>query len=477
MKNILKKIGIIAIIIGVLSPFITLPNVEAATEECDYYLNQYLFLDVFNGAGITTYQVGNGKDIGKRNFTNFIYNFPTLLSGETLEITKHEKVDLSSTNGLKEYYEAYGLFYGDDRVLDRWETIDIDIFGAWVENSNGYENVTTLVHGKWAHDGEDEEDREVQTSVWPDFEDEDDFIEQTIQYAIEESREDVKLDNVLGGASLYEDRNTEYFELAKSTLRSDLETFMEILIYDYNSGSSSATSYTNNYLVQGENNETYFNLNILREIDFSDLKLLKYGYEGKVLSTKEDSIKNSYLALINYNNNGGKCDGIDECYLIDSNNIDIDIQKDYYWPSLYNVEYKVCKQVSNNPTKSWTLTYDRGVNSEEIVNVTKMPTVNPVTGITTTKYTLSSTKPERKDYVFKAWCTEKDGKGTCVEAGKEFVNEKMEDDILYAYWVKPGTEDTEKTGVISYVLGFMGVGLIAYGLYYVISKKNLFKQI
>ena len=46
MKNILKKIGLIGIIIGVLSPFITLPKVSATNNaNCKYYLNQYMFLN------------------------------------------------------------------------------------------------------------------------------------------------------------------------------------------------------------------------------------------------------------------------------------------------------------------------------------------------------------------------------------------------------------------------------------------------
>jgi len=184
----------------------------------------------------------------------------------------------------------------------------------------------------------------------------------------------------------------------------------------------------------------------------------------------------------NSNNASELCLESDGCYIVSAteNEIDVFLYQTYYWPALYNVEYRVYNTSdtpSNDPDKEWTLTYDRGVTGDEVNNITKMPQPNPVSGIKTTKYTLSSTKPERKDYEFKSWCTDKDGKGTCVEAGKEFVNEKMEDDILYAYWVNPGTENNEKQGVISYVIGFIGVGLIAYGLYYVINKKDLFKQI
>lgn len=479
MKNILKKIGLIAIIVGVLAPFITLPNVNAANETCEYYLNQYLFLDVFTGSSIDSYQLGGGKEIGKRNFTNFMYTFPELASGETLEIVKTGNVNLTRTSGIREYYNAYGLFYGEDSVLDRWERMDIDIFGAWTENASRYGegNITTLVHGIWAHDGDDEEDREAQTSTWPEFDDAEDFESQTIQYAIENSDEDVELNTRLGGASLYESRSIQYFEIASRDYRHDVDAYMDLVISDYNSKSSSATSYTRNYLIEGSNNETYFNLNILREIDDNDLEKLDYGLvdanTNKVLSTTQNGITDSYQALLNYKDNGNSCEGSHPCYLVNGS-FDININESYYWPALYNIEYKVCSAAST-PSASWTLTYDRGVSGDEVANVTSMP--DNQSGLTTTSVTLSTKKPERKDYEFKSWCTEKDGKGTCVEAGKVFENKSMTNKTVYAYWVKPGTAPNEKQGVMSYVLGFAGVGIIACGLYYVINKKNLFKQI
>lgn len=466
MKNILKKIGLIAIIVGVLSPFITLPNVNASTEECRYYLNQYLFLDVFGGAEIEVYE-NNDDMIGKRNFTSYIYTFEKPLAGERLEIINHGNVNLSRQEQLDEYFDAYQIFYENSTIKERR---DIAKFGTWAQTADSYENVTTLVHGKWAND----EDREAVTSTWPKFDDFDDFESQTIHNAIGDI---VNLQVSLGGASL----DNGYFGLASGEYKRDIEAFMNQVISDYNSGVTNTTSYEDYYLTT-ENDQVYFNVNILREIDTEDLEEVTFGYtddsgDNWVFSTQEGVGKstNSYEAfIVNSGKNKTKCTAENNCYL-NKGSYDYDVDQTYYWPSLYNIEYKVCKQVSNS--SSWTLTYDRGVSSEEVVNVTNMPTVNPVTGITTSKYTLSSTKPERKDYEFKSWCTEKDGKGTCVEAGKEFVNEKMEDDILYAYWVKPGTENNEKQGVISYVIGFIGVGLIAYGLYYVINKKDLFKQI
>lgn len=469
MKNILKKIGLIAIIVGVLSPFITLPSVNAATEECKYYLNQYLFLDTFVGSEIEVYELGGKKEIGKRNFTNFMYIFEPPVANERIEIVNSGNVDLSRGSGLEEYYNAYSLIYGDEKKIDHTQFRKIPQFGAWVKTED-YENVTTIVHGKWANDNTDSQDyRIAQTSSWPDFDDFEDFEDETIQYYI---GDDVKLFTRLGGATLEPDGNKEKFGLPRGTYSYNFETYLDKIISDYNSGNKD--SYGDNYLIK-DNNETYFNINILREIEITDLEDLTYGYEGKVLSTTntENQVTKSYEALVNYNKNGGNCPDTAPCYLVNSSDdIDIDIKKSYYWPALYNVEYKICKPVS---TSSWTLTYDRGVSAEEVVNVTNMPDKQP--NITTTSVPLSDKKPERKNYVFKSWCTDKEGKGTCVESGKQFENKEMTDKTVYAYWVKPGAADSEKTGVISYVLGFIGVGVIAYGLYYVINKKNLFKQI
>jgi len=480
MKNILKKIGLIAIIVGVLSPFITLPNVNAATTSCDYHyhINQYLFLDVFTGSSIDTYEVENlqsTNEVGKRNFTNFIYTFPALAEGETLSIVESGSVDLMNEQGFEDYYKAYKELINYNTENKRRQ---YPLFGDWIERDYEFETITTLVHGRWAREDGFVDEEEVENSVWKPFKSESNFKNATIQNAIANSDENVTLLSKFGGASY--NRNTYTFEALTNNYNRDAKAFINQVITDYNDGITNTISFNERYLVS-ESNVMYFNMNIDRRISKSDLEKLNYGYVEngvyKIIKHVNGNadVTNSYEAMLEWKKNqcteGSKCTvttaGTNE-------HIDIDVTKTYYWPAMYNVEYSICK---TSDVKEWTLTYDRGVSSEEAVNVTNMPNPERVTGLTGTTVTLSSTKPERKDYVFKSWCTEKDGKGTCIEAGKVFENKEMIDDIVYAYWVKPGTENNEKQGVMSYVIGFIGVGIITSGLYFIINKKNLFKQI
>jgi len=195
MKNILKKIGLIAIIVGVLSPFITLPNVNAATTSCDYHyhINQYLFLDVFTGSSIDTYEVENlqsTNEVGKRNFTNFIYTFPALAEGETLSIVESGSVDLMNEQGFEDYYKAYKELINYNTENKRRQ---YPLFGDWIERDYEFETITTLVHGRWAREDGFVDEEEVENSVWKPFKSESNFKNATIQNAIANSDENVTL--------------------------------------------------------------------------------------------------------------------------------------------------------------------------------------------------------------------------------------------------------------------------------------------
>ena len=505
MKNILKKIGLIAIIVGVLSPFVTFPNVNAATTPngCQDYLNQYLFLDVTTGAALLNDYM---EDEGKTNYATFLYTFPNTANiNSSFQILNADEVLINSRTEMNNFYSNYTLLVNseEDENLD---SENIKRFGNWISYDEDV-NVSSIIHGYW---GVDDGNADTQKAYWKEvlvgngalntFQK---FYDATIQKKLSDKGHDVRemFEQSFGGASLSNLSNTGNFSDANQVYSKNLEDFMEKIISDVNSGSENNSSYIKKYVLKNNDNDLFFNVNIKRKFVESEAKQLVYGYittgsEYFAVTSKKDdySGSNSYngakKVVEKYNDLlaadptlttmpdiSELCLEADGCYtkkVNGSGDIDIFLYHTYYWPAVYNVEYRTCSQTSSNP-KSWTLTYDRGVSAEEVVNVTNMP--DSKTNITTTSFTLSDKKPERKDYVFKLWCTDKDGNGTCVEAGKTFENKEMTNKTLYAYWVKPGTENNEKQGVISYVLGFIGVGVIAYGLYYVINKKNLFKQI
>ena len=72
----------------------------------------------------------------------------------------------------------------------------------------------------------------------------------------------------------------------------------------------------------------------------------------------------------------------------------------------------------------------------------------------------------------------KDGSGDCYNPGDKIESpDKTEIKELFADWGKLDTEENKKTGVVSYIIGFMAVGIVAGGIYLISKKKNLFKQI
>ncbi len=146
----------------------------------------------------------------------------------------------------------------------------------------------------------------------------------------------------------------------------------------------------------------------------------------------------------------------------------------YYWPFVFNVEYTVCPTnvSSDDPTTEvWTLKYDGNVDDNSVSGLPSSQT-EPVG----TKITVSKTKPKRSGYTFKGWCEDPKGK-KCYEAGDKISDDGPGVKYLYANWGEEGTKDNPPTGVISYVIGFAGIGLIAGGIYIITKKKNFFKQI
>ena len=73
MKKILKKLGVLGLIVGFLAPFTTVPKVNAETnDDCTYHLNQYLFMDVSFPEAFETYT----ESTGYKTYTSFLLDFP-----------------------------------------------------------------------------------------------------------------------------------------------------------------------------------------------------------------------------------------------------------------------------------------------------------------------------------------------------------------------------------------------------------------
>ena len=233
----------------------------------------------------------------------------------------------------------------------------------------------------------------------------------------------------------------------------------------------------------------YFNISINRSFDVDNLDEFNFGYcdDDKcyvfTMDSSKDKVTESYTAYVNYKSAGNSCEATsvdNECYIKEYSKqkknsvIDFDINNwKIYWPVILGVEYSLCpKTVENVPVdETWKVVYNKNTN-DEVANMPGEQTAKVKESIT-----VDDKKPTRSGWTFKQWCTGKNGDGDCYNPKGEIKNTGTAKLELFAHWVKEGPEKNEKTGVISYVLGFAAVGLVAGGIYLVSKKKNLFKQI
>lgn len=449
MKKLLKKIGVLGLIIALFAPFIELPTVNAA-EGCTNHLQNYLWLDMnyFNegtGKG-KTFMEGYSKDAtsgGYQTYTNFPYAFKDTNSYK-VTIKSIDMNNLVDTDSYNNFWAAFDKASTDLTTYD----IDYTIGGTLVTEPKlgKYETDTILLHG-----------------VWSSFDRNGTAIDSNWKEKVIDGK-DYSLQPVLKTKSDEKSMSISFKPAKFSGNSFGLETGN--LTADY-----FQKVVDDNYNVWGDSSQTnYIPLSITRTLNLSanEIKdmLNKYVFGEKsgdswlAFSTKSGEVKDSYSALIATTR---------ETVKVNEEDIDFDTSKPYYWPAVLSVEYEACPLAKEN----WTLEYDGNVDDNSVTNLPNRQTTDLGNDIT-----IDSKKPSRTDYTFTKWCETKEGSGTCYNAGDKIKSPDSAKTItLYAQWGKGGTEDNKKTGVMSYVIGFMSVGVIAGGIYLVAKKKNLFKQI
>ena len=147
MKNILKKIGVIGIIIAMLAPFVEMPVAKAAeTQTCsDHTVMQYYFADVTNGDYWKQYTSTNGYT----TYTIYPYLFPEE-SGKTIKILNTQVLDIetgstpTSENGM-----TLEKFWSDVELLQRsdFQKSGDDLSGTYVSKDKSDYRVVKILHG------------------------------------------------------------------------------------------------------------------------------------------------------------------------------------------------------------------------------------------------------------------------------------------------------------------------------------------
>lgn len=455
MKNILRKIGVIGIIIAMLAPFIELPVVKAANEECtDHTVLQYYFLDVASGGSYNDWMTYTKT---YSTYTQFYFTFPndvTSSSNKEIKILKVSTDYINDTQELADY--AQGLMSiiksntGGDYTIENNGVIKEK---GIIANSEKSQNTTYtgILHGKWETKGTSSKEQ-VQLSklagwIGSDTEGSSDlFKNNTIQTKIGNVSSDGDVKVTIKGVG-YDGENVKPVNGYNSG-NNLVEFFQEL-----------ANKKNESLYYTDSDGATWLALNINRTISDTKLKQVKFGFKGK---------DGKYYKLNDYTEMS-KTENQSTSPVGKEDELDILTTNQIYWPVVLNVEYEVCPTTS----EQWTLQYDKNTDDN---NVTGMPSSKNATA--GTSIMVDAKKPSRDGYTFQGWNTQKDGKGTSYNPDQEYKYPGKPDTYtLFAQWGKGGTEDQKKTGVMSYVVGFITTGLVASGIYLVAKKKNLFKQI
>ncbi len=460
MKNMLKKIGVIGIIIAMLAPFVEMPVAEAATQTCsDHTVMQYYFADVTNGDSWKHYTSSNGYT----TYTIYPYLFPEE-TGKTIKILNTQLLDIdtgsttSSENGM-----TLNTFWSDVKLLQRsdFQISGDEVSGTYVSKDKSDYKVVKILHGIW---GNGKEDGSSYVSVkWANIpDDEEEFTSHTVQ-------------SVFGSDSGITVSSARFLGLKSSNAFGSAD---ETNLNDY---FKNLTSSDNSEYIEEVNGNKAFALRVNRKLDVSTLNSKNFGYKCEsgscgnttyddnyyAIFTQDksgDTVKNSYSALIS-SDRETKIVAADD----DSIEVDINTVESYYWPAVLNVEYEVC----TNTSETWTLKYDGNTSDDSANNIPEK--VQKSVG---EDVEIDSKTPTRSGYTFKGWNTEKDGSGKTYNAGDKYESPDSSDVIvLYAQWGDTSKGNQEKTGVASYIIGFISVGIVASGIYLIAKKKNLFKQI
>lgn len=523
MKNILKKLGVLGLITFIL-PFI---NVKAATTSCEggeLHLQNYLFLDVKTPDEFDEYYKTTNGIKGFSTYGNFPYTFKEPTDKTTVKIRSITPNNITTVNSLKQYWNLYNLVLSKAQLSNGLTSyLDEYLSGKYftIDDSPNYKTNTIILHTTWSRVNQYGEE----ISNWPKFGYEE--IPNTIQGS--EKQQNAVNDDFINEMSVtidgarYYNSDQSYKELINSVSGSynnfsNLEKYFNDAI---NGNIVENTIWKNPNM--GTNGASLIPLKITRAIDDDAYNEKIFGTNYKkdgqtvyqVFSMENENVddtttpdidesaiielndvKKSYKAFLEYKKYESECESeADEnaciyakntekryLYEIDSDDkdkIDFFRYEDYYWPFVLNVEYEVCPiNNSENPSnpvpeKEWTLKYDANV--EDVTAVTNLP--KSQTAKISQEITVDSGKPTMKDYTFKKWCETKNGSGTCYNPGDKIKVTDATTVTLYAQWGPTTNVENPKQGVVSYIIGFAAVALIAGGIFLISKKKNLFKQI
>lgn len=529
MKKIIKIIGIIGLAIAILTPFVELPTVKAAADGCETHLQNYLFLDVTNNTdqpcGVSGDQRGclfeqyiqkdSKGNTGYTTYGLFEYTFSDVTN---MDVTaKVHFNNLTDPTSLLDYwnYHATVKSYSNTSGANHWD--DPGFGGKYFVARNTqilqktYKTNTILLHGKWQ--SATDKDIYSEISQWNDLVDT--HRKNSIQaLGLDNSKLKVTLNGATYNGTSFSANSSVSFnqQNAGDYFKAIMEGKNTAGVYtDSATGKKYIPLQINRKFEDGALNDVVFGIKIdnvyyvfskdagnigeaagakksyeaFKDYKTCLLNLKNAGYTGKGDLHKEDGKPLTVIEVCGTNSKAKEISGTTLEASIPNErlmhplatstdyneNVDVKVENEIFWPFVMSVEYTLCPKT----TGDWILKYDDNVDDTSVNNMPNPIEVKEKIG---KEIKLSGDKPSRKDWTFKNWCDNANGSGTCYDAGATVKSPDASKTItLYAQWVKPGTEKNKDTGVVSYVIGFVAVGLVAGGIYLISRKKNIFKQI
>lgn len=498
MKNLLKKLGVLGLIVAMITPYVYIPKVEAetATDGCTNELVNYLFMDNSKiyleddanttATDSTNYFMKLAKDAtsgdgGYLTYTNFPYHFP---EGKKINILSADVNELKDTAQLSKYWAYYNMAVIEDEYTYPYVIDNTNTGGkVFVKDAtlSKYDKNNIIFHGIWS--------RNYGPTIGNKYTRIDSGVALSLQSKLTGDLKSAMKTTVIP-AKFNSVKDKQYYNY---TNKSFDKSYYNGTLADY--FKSVVEDGTNVW--EDSSGNKYIAFAITRTIDLTRKQIAEKlddgtytfgdGTEG-IYSKSSTEKTNSYSAFLE--GSAGLKSGITGPSATDSTYFTVSTgtnDVNYYWPTVISVEYQVCPTSSdggntsggnnndgNNTTQSWNLVYNSNVSD---TSVTNMPNNQNSIKIGTDA-TVDSKVPVREGYAFKGWCKGEKECTSPLKSGDKITSPTSSSTItLYAQWGPSGTTDNKDTGVVSYIIGFAAVGLVAGGIYYISRKKNLFKQI
>jgi len=523
MKKIFSKITILVLIVAMVIPYTSIPKVEAASEwncseeNTEYHTNYYFFTQAEHPHTWATYLATDGTypnytfstsdNTATTYYTSFLYNFPS--NGTEMEITSANFVDLDmngSTNDINStdewsvrgFYNQMLKMYDSNKAFDYSNPDSTYKMYMFEPTDNKGESssdsiITYLIHGPWGFVGLDA-DLTSADIVLNDS-------ESIISFDSYEDANNVssvsntKLLNELTAATVLPDDNEiEHINIGvqQGSLGTDRDAIASIksAIRDFNrdKGESPKAGIYKASKNGQATGDLVLRLYIRRSYetnDFFTFNNIRYNpTNGNFYNSSANSVESlatdtsKQLYFPGSNNTNVVTQGENSLTAV-SNPTAIKLMAENnatHWflaPSLFQISYKVCKDGGSEEGKV-TLTY-KG-NEPENATETAKDIPDAVTKDKGSEFKTSDKTPTLKGYKFDSWNIDPKCDGESYEPDYD-LGELNSDLTLHACWKSTDGTKGPGTGVLTYTGLFTGIIALAGGSYYIMKKKNLFRQI